>query len=76
MRCLWKIAASNFKNSIVWLWIYKILYTILYNTGMQNVKMSGIPIYKNFGKKIEKIKQIAENSCGCIKNKYNEKQEK
>ena len=43
---------------------------------MQNVKMSGIPIYKNFGKKIEKIKQIAENSCGCVKNKYNEKQEK
>ena len=38
--------------------------------------MSGISIYKNFGKKIEKIKQIAENSCGCIKNKYNEKQEK
>ena len=30
--------------------VYTILYTILYNTGMQNVKMSGISIYKNFGK--------------------------
>lgn len=43
---------------------------------MQNVKISSLPIYKNFGKKIEKIKQIAEIYCGYIKNRYNEGQEK
>ena len=43
---------------------------------MQNVKMSRALIYKNFEKKIEKIKQIAESSCEYRENKYNEKQEK
>lgn len=38
--------------------------------------MGSFPIYKNFGNKLEKIKQIAKSSCQKSENHYNEKQER
>ena len=43
---------------------------------MQNVKISNLPNYKNFGNKIEKNKQIDKSSCTLYRSMYNEEQEK